>query len=147
MLLVNPDTPIPDSYSVIRLGAAGPICLKGWVNEDIQGLDPYSLIYLILISREMGQLIQLTKTAKASGMAFSTTDTVLGTWHCSTERVTYTNSPEFHELRITDSTITLPSNCPVNADHELTVNGKRYVVQEAYKTAGFIQVRAQVKNP
>lgn len=147
MLLVSPENPIPDNYSVIRLGPTGPICLKGWMNEDIDGLETYSLIYLVLISRETGQLIQLTKAAKASGMAFGTTDTILGTWHCSTERVTYTNSPEFHELRVTDSTITLPSNCPINADHEFAANGKRYVVQEAYKTAGFVQVRAQVKNP
>lgn len=146
MLLVNPDTPIPTQFSTIRVGTTGPIYLLGWLNQDIYADSPYSLVYLICVAPEICQIVSLTKTAKASGMAFTTTDTPVGTYHCVTERVTFNNSPEFTQMRVTDSTVTLPYDCPVHTDHEIIVGPERYVVQEDYKTAGFKQVRCQVKR-
>jgi hypothetical protein len=146
MLLVNPDNPIPTQYTTIRIGAAGPIYLLGWMNQDIYADHPYSLVYLMCVATEVCQVVSLTKTAKASGMAFNVTDTPVGNYHCVTERVTFSNSPEFTQMRVTDATVTLPIDCPVHADHEIIVGGHRYVVQEEYKTAGFRQVRCQVKN-
>lgn len=147
MLLVNPDTPIPPLYNIIRVGVNGPVYLKGWLNQDIQTGADYSLIYLLHTANEIGQLIQLTRSPKASGMAFTTIDTSLGNWYCNSERVTYTNSQQFSEVRVTDATITLPRDCPVTAEHEFVLGNKRYVIQEVYHTAGFVQARAQVKNP
>lgn len=146
MLLVHPEHAIPSQYNVIRIGQSGPIYMLGWMNEDIYADQPYSLVYLICIANETCQIVRLQKTTKASGMGSSIVDVPVGTFHCVTERVTYTNSPEFSQVRISDATITLPLDCPVNVDHEIIVGSKRYVVQEEYRTAGFRQVRAQVKN-
>lgn len=146
MLLVPPSTPIPEQYTVVRLGQTGPIYLRGWLNEDVYSDDTYSLIYLLHRATDVGQLIGLTRTPKASGMAFTTTDAPLGNWHCNVERVTFANSREFSQMRVTDVTITLPADCPVTSDHEFVVGGKRYVVQEDYRSSGLVQVRAQVKN-
>lgn len=146
MLLVNPDTPIPDDYTVIRVGTSGPAYLLGRVNEDWSVDNSYSLVYLLCIAPVVGELIELTRTAKASGMAFGTLDNSLGLWHCDIERLTFSNSTEFTQNRVSEVLVTLPSNCPANADHEFEVGGKRYVLQEVYPTAGFVQARSQVKN-
>ena len=146
MLLVDPKKPIPDKYTVIRVGETGPQYLRGWLNEDIFDDQAYSLIYLLHRATEVGQLVSLGKVPKASGMAFTTVDVPEGNWHCNAERVTYSNSQEFSQLRISDSTITLPADCPAQADHEFILGPKRYVIQEVYTTAGFVQARAQVKS-
>lgn len=146
MLLVNPDTPIPAQYTVIRIGASGPVFMVGWINQDLYDESAYSLIYLLHLGTELGNLVEIRKTKAASGMNATTQDYSLGTWYCNTERVTFSNSTEFTQNRITDSTITLPSTCPATADHEVIVGSKRYVLQEVYKTSGFVQARAQVKN-
>lgn len=146
MLLVNPDNPIPEQYTTIRIGQTGPIYLLGWMNEDIYADQPYSLIYLICIANEICQIVRLQKQTKASGMGSTVVDVPVGTFHCVTERVTFNNSPEFTQLRVTDATITLPIDCQISEDYEVIVGSKRYVVQEEYKTAGFRQVRCQVKN-
>lgn len=146
MLLVNPDAPIPAQFSVIKVGTTGPIYLLGWGNQDIYDDAPYSLVYLTCAATEMCQIVAMSKTPKASGMAFGVTESPVGTYHCVTERVTFNNSPNFSQVRISDSTVTLPFDCPVHSDHEIIVGTQRYVVQEDYKTAGFMQVRCQVKN-
>ena len=145
MLLVNPDTPIPSQYTVVRLNSDGPIYMVGWLNKDVQDDQTYSLIYLLHQVTETGQLIALVKNIKASGMVGVVTDNILGTWHCNSERITFNNSREFNEVRITDATLTLPNNCPVTIDHEFAIGNSRYVIQEVYKTSGLLQVRAQLK--
>ena len=145
MLLVNPDTPIPAQYTVIRISTDGPTYMVGWVNKDIQDENTYSLIYLLHQATETGQLIALVKSVKASGMSGGVTDNILGSWYCNSERITFNNSREFNEVRVTDSTITLPSNCPVTVDHEFVIGNHRYVIQEVYKTSGLVQVRSQLK--
>lgn len=146
MLLVNPDTPIPTQYTVIRIGAGGPIYMVGWLNQDIYDEAAYSNIYLLHLCNDIGTLVELRKVTAASGMGSAVQDYSLGTWHCGTERVTFANSTEFTQNRITDATLTLPSNCQATADHEFILGSKRYVLQEVYKTSGFVQARAQVKN-
>jgi len=143
MLLVNPDTPL--SGQVIRVGISGPVYLRGEVNRDIQ-IAEYSLIYLLHLARFTGQLVELQKSYAASGMAKGVQDHSLGTFHCDYERVTFSNSTEFSQVRVTDATVTLPAGAPANAEHEFIVDGKRYVLQEVYTTAGFLQARAQEKN-
>lgn len=147
MLLVDPDNPIPEDITVIKIGSTGPIYLLGWMNRDIEHDDAYSFVYLIHMANEVTQLISLTKQVKASGMAGAVVDTIVGTWHCNSERITFNNSREFNEIRITDSTVTLPSDCPVTVDHELVIDSRRYVVQEVYNTSGLLQVRSQLKYP
>lgn len=146
MLLVNPDTPIPADCFVVRVGTTGPAYLVGKTNQDITDDAPYSLVYLVCAAPVIGELIALTKTAKASGMAFGTVDQSLGLWHCDVERLTFSNSSEFPQTRISEVLLTFPANCPANTDHEFEVAGKRYVLQEVYHTAGFIQARSQMKN-
>lgn len=146
MLTLPGDTPVPAGYHVLRLGASGPLYLLGWLNEDYRREDPYNLSYLVLHARYQGQLLNLQKVTAASGMSLGVQDVDLGTWHCDSEHITYTNSPEFTQMRVSDMTLTLPADCPATADHEFVLGGKRYVLQEVYRTVGFVQARAQVKN-
>lgn len=133
-----------EGYSVIRLPNE-QVYLVGFTNVDMV-TDEYSQVVSIHRALYQIELISFTKTLAASGMAKSVARTSLGTYWGDLERTSGTNSKEFEQIAFSQTLVTLPRDCPVDTDNELSANGKFYAISEAYDTSGFKICRAMAKR-
>lgn len=143
-MLVHPDYTPP--YSAIRFGDNGPVYLVGWCTIDYQ-VSSYSKVILLHEANLLAQLITRTVTATSSGMGRASTETVLGTYPFSIERVTAASFREFQGAQLTDFFGMLPRDCPVSVDNEIHVGTIEYQIQEVFASSGFTGVRVLSKKP
>lgn len=132
------------AYPVIRFPDRH-IYLVGFENHDVF-VDPYSRIILLHRAPYVGTLYQFTKTTAASGVGRTMARAPMGTFWCNVDRTTLANSQEFESVSLTQSTILLPRNCPIDTEHEMAIDGDYYDIKETNKTAGFIECRAVKKR-
>lgn len=142
-VLVNPETPVPSQYTALRI--AGESYALGRVIKDVQ-VDPYSLVCLVISAPYQVQVITLTPTIYASGVAGAVTETVSGTYWADIGRLTFTSSREAPGVRFSEVVITLPANCSLTGENEIKVGGAQYNVEEVYNDSGFVCCRATTKR-
>lgn len=143
-LLARVEDTVFENYTVIKLPNE-QVYLVGVTNADMV-MDEYSKIVSIHRATYQIDLIGFTKTLAASGMAKSVARTSLGTYWGDLERTSGTNSKEFEQITFSQTLLTLPRDCPVDTDNELSANGKFYAISEAYTEAGFRLCRAMAKR-
>lgn len=145
MILVNPETPIPARYRVLRIGATGPVFLRGTPNQDIQA-DPYSTIELLHMASRFATLVRILKVPDASGVgAVATRSQSQDVW-CDLERISFTSLHEDRTLRLSDSVIRFPSDLQVTRGDEALIDGWWWDIQEVYEDCGFVSCRAVPKT-
>lgn len=131
-------------YTLIKL-PSDVIYMVGVRNYDMQEAA-YQKVHLLHLARYTGKLYSFTKAIKASGMAGTVTRTLVGTYNCDVERVSFANSQEFDTVKFTDAAVILPLDCLVDTDHEIQVDDRFYDVRESYVSAGFRYTRCLVKR-
>lgn len=144
VILLAPEDTTLNNYSVVRFDN-GKVYLVGVENYDT--LDgAYSKVVSVYQATHTCSLVGFTKTVSASGVAGRVTRSVLGTYHCNIERVTFSSSKEFDATHYTDVLITLPRDCPVTSGNELVIEDKYYDILESFEFSGYRRCRALEKT-
>jgi len=144
-ILVSHEDTVTTAYSVIKFPESGDVYLVGAENSDILG-DRYSRSVIIHRANAFCTLYDFTKVTKASGMPGTATRHALGNYWGDIGRTGAANSREFDGVAFSQTQITLPRDCPVDTDHEVSANGKYYDIKEAYVFNGFRQCHALAKR-
>jgi len=144
MLLIRPEDTTFDDYSVIRF-PNNEIYMVGMHDSDMQ-MDEYSRTLLIHRAQYQVEMFQFNTVTKASGMPGNMTRASLGLYWGDAERVRSSKSKEFDHVSFTQSTLTLPRDCPIDTNNEISAGGKFYTIEESYMASGFRQCRAMAKR-
>lgn len=133
ILLTNQAEEIPPEFEVIKLdGSSHPFILEGY-NEDVAESEVYNLTYLIHQAYVAMDIVEYTKTSRASGVARVTGETRIETTWADVERYTSDNSDQFEEVSATVNLITLPKSAKVTTDRFLQIaGGMRYSIDEVF---------------
>ena len=130
-----------DTYPVIKIQTTNQVYLTGFKTNDVNG-DQYSKFYLLRRADAQGDLITFAKTYAASGTAKSVTREVVGTYFCDVEHVTSSGSRVFKSSKFSDCLVFLPSDCPLETQHEIKVGNVYYEVNDVFENSGFKMCRA-----
>lgn len=144
MLEINPETPLPSGFSVIKVGLLGPIYMVGTANHDIMGV-PYSSILLLHEATRLGKLIRMTKVTDASGVTAHLTKVEIPDQWCDVERISFVNTREFPGTRLSDTCLRFPAGTTVLRDDEALIDSIYYDIEEVYEDCGFVTCRALPK--
>lgn len=144
-VLVGAEDDALAAYPAIKYEQTGEVFLVGLLNTDVQA-DLYSKVYLTARAPYLANLMQFTKTVKASGLAGSVVRESLGYWHGDVEHITYSNSREFDTIKFSEAVLYLQRDCPADTGHEIIIAGRYYDLQESFLASGFKTCRALAKR-
>lgn len=144
-ILLDPNDTSLENYSVIRL-ESGQIFMLGFRNFDSQK-GTYSQVYSIMNAGNLAEIFSFTKATSASGMAKSVTRTLIGSYRCNVDHLTFMASKQFENTRLDEDIILLPRDAVIDTGHEIRIDGNFYYdVLEVYQFSGMIRCRAMKKR-
>lgn len=145
-VLLDPSTPLPDSYHVVKVGTDNTdqvylVCRKSHDAAD----TIYSTTLTLRRAYYTCTIESFTSQTSASGMKTTPVRQTLGTFFCDRENITFAASKEFATVRFGDEHVILPADTPVTTSHEILIEGKRYEIEEVFDFNGLRYCRCIAK--
>lgn len=143
-LVLNPDFPIPEDITLVRINDLEEVYMVGLSNTDVI-VNRYSLVTALHKAYYHCTIAYFVKKIAASGAKTGAVRTSLGSYYCDRQDVATDVSKEA-TIRYGEELVILPRGTPVETSYEITIGTNYYEVESVYDYAGFTYCRCMLKR-
>ncbi len=143
--IAGPGNEIPDQFDYVRTPDQKVYFVLS-ANSDIDRFGVYNTTYMLKEAPFSASVLKITAYDAPSGLPGTRQETSVADVFCDLERFTSEASSELDLVRYQGFISILPATVPIDTDHELQINGRRYEVREVNPLLRGLEVRSMARG-